>query len=49
MGKEADAIENAVSKVLDAGYRTADILSPGCQKIGCREMGEHIVNNLTKG
>ena len=49
MAQEADAIETAVSRVLDAGYRTADILSPGCQKIGCREMGERIVNNLTKG
>ena len=49
MAQEADAIETAVSRVLDAGYRTADILSPGCQKIGCREMGALIVNNLTKG
>ena len=42
MAAEADAIENAVSKVLDAGYRTGDIYSEGCIKIGCREMGMKI-------
>lgn len=49
MEKEADAIESAVSKVLDAGYRTKDILpadSTGCTLVGCREMGRLIIENL---
>ena len=29
---EADAVENAVSKLLDEGYRTADIMSDGMTK-----------------
>ena len=47
MAKEADAIENAVSKVLDSGYRTADIDSPGCTRVGCSRMGQLILDNIT--
>ena len=43
---EADAIECAVNKVLDDGYRTADIWKDGMKKIGCREMGALIAANL---
>ena len=46
MAAEADAIEGAVSRVLDAGYRTGDIYSPGCTKVGCSEMGRLILENL---
>ena len=46
MAKEADAIENAVSKVLDNGYRTGDIWSEGCKKIGCKEMGRKILEAI---
>ncbi|KAF6003074.1 3-isopropylmalate dehydrogenase [Cyanidiococcus yangmingshanensis] len=42
----ADAIESAVSAVLDRGYRTADIMSHGMQQRGCIEMGEAIVETL---
>ena len=35
MKSEAEAIENAVSKYLDAGYRTADIMSEGMTLVGC--------------
>lgn len=42
----ADAIENAVRAVLDAGYRTADILTEGCKQVGTREMGEAILLQL---
>ena len=38
--KEASAIENAVRQVLTDGYRTADIMAKGCQKVGTKEMGE---------
>ena len=46
LAAEADAIEAAVSRVLDAGYRTGDIFSPGCTKIGCSEMGKLIREQL---
>ena len=48
MAAEADCIESAVSAVLDAGYRTGDILSPGARPVGCREMGRLILENLRK-
>ena len=46
MGAEADCIENAVSRVLDAGYRTGDIYSPGCYLVGCTEMGRLVLENI---
>ena len=52
MPQEADCIENAVSKVLDSGYRTGDILPSGphqCSLVGCTEMGRLIIENLKKG
>ena len=48
MAKEADAIEQAVSAYLDAGFRTADIMSEGMTLVGCRQCGELIVRNLGK-
>ena len=39
LDKEADAIENAVKQVLKEGFRTVDIMSEGCTKVGCKEMG----------
>src|SRR5690554_5561532 len=42
----AAAIEAAVSKVLDQGLRTADIMSDGGQKVSTREMGEAVLNAL---
>ena len=48
MAAEADAIENAVSAYLDAGYRTADIMGPGQTLVGCEECGQLIANFLTK-
>ena len=48
MAKEADAIEQVVSAYLDAGFRTADIMSEGMTLVGCRQCGELIVRNLGK-
>jgi len=42
----ADMIENAVSTVLDQGYRTADIYSDGMKKVGTVEMGDAVVAAL---
>jgi len=49
MAAEADCIESAVSAVLDGGYRTGDIQSPGCHLVGCQEMGRLVTENLKKG
>ena len=46
MPTEADEIEAAVSAVLDAGLRTADIWQEGCKKIGCTAMGDAILARL---
>ncbi len=46
MAEEADAIEAAVSKVLDDGYRTGDIMQEGMKKVGCREMGDAVAARL---
>lgn len=46
MPTEADEIEAAVSAVLDAGLRTADIWQEGCEKIGCAAMGDAILARL---
>lgn len=42
----ADAIEEAVSKVLDQGLRTGDIMSEGMQQVGTLQMGDAVVAAL---
>ncbi|MBS3803348.1 MAG: 3-isopropylmalate dehydrogenase [Oleiphilaceae bacterium] len=44
--KPAAAIEKAVSKVLDQGLRTADIMSPDGRQVGTREMGDAVLAAL---
>ncbi len=46
LDKEAEAIERAIVKTLDMGYRTKDIQSPGTQIVGTVEMGDAILRNL---
>ena len=48
LDKEAEAIENAVTEVLEAGYRTPDIMSEGMKAVGTIEMGEVIANAIMK-
>lgn len=43
---EAKIIEKAVLKVLEAGYRTADIMSEGMKLVGTNEMTELVLANL---
>ncbi|HSH55059.1 MAG TPA: 3-isopropylmalate dehydrogenase [Methylotenera sp.] len=45
---EANAlkVENAVKAALAQGYRTADIATEGCKKIGCSAMGDAVVAAL---
>lgn len=44
--KEADAIESAVEKVLNEGYRTGDIYTDGTKKVGCKQMGMLIAERI---
>ena len=46
MGNEADAIEEAVNSILDAGFRTGDILSEGKKLVSCTEMGDLIASTI---
>lgn len=46
MSKEADAVEAAVDKVLEAGFRTGDIMSEGMTLVSCSEMGDKIAESI---
>ncbi len=48
MSEEADIIENAVSAILEKGYRTADIMSDteGLKFVSCTEMGDLIAAKI---
>ncbi len=46
LDKEADAIEKAVQKVLQEGYRTGDIMSEGFEKVGCTKMGDLLAERI---
>ncbi|MBR0515481.1 MAG: 3-isopropylmalate dehydrogenase [Eubacterium sp.] len=46
LDKEADAIEAAVKKVLEEGYRTIDIAKPGEPQVKCDEMGSLIAERI---
>ena len=42
----ADKIEQAVAQVLEKGDRTGDIFSPGTRLVGCRQMGDILLQIL---
>lgn len=46
LSEECAAVEHAVEKILDEGYRTADIWSEGMKKVGCREMAALIAESI---
>lgn len=46
LGKEAEAVEQAVNKVLDEGYRTADFFSEGKTLVKGSEMTKLIVDRI---
>ena len=46
LGKEADAVEDAVKAVLHKGYRTVDIMSEGKTLLGTKEMGDMICKEI---
>ena len=46
MDEEAEAVEAAVSRVLDQGLRTGDMMAEGCTLVSCSEMGDAILKAL---
>lgn len=46
LDKEATAIEEAVKKVIEDGYRTVDIMSEGFKQVTCSEMGDLICERI---
>ncbi len=46
LDREADAVDAAVKQVLRDGYRTGDILSEGCTKVGCSRMGDLLAERI---
>lgn len=44
--KEAQVVEDAVTRTLEAGYRTYDILDEGSTRVGTSEMGDLIAGNV---
>jgi 3-isopropylmalate dehydrogenase len=48
LSEEADLVDNAVKRVLDAGLRTGDIMQPGMKKISTSEMGDAILAELAR-
>ncbi len=47
--KEAEAVESAILRTLDQGYRTKDIHSPGTKLVGTAEMGNAVLKNFMQG
>ena len=48
LDKEADVIEMAVKSILKKGYRTADIMAEGCEKVGCSRMGDLLADEISR-
>ena len=46
LDKEAQAVEQAIVRTLELGYRTKDIQAEGMKLVGTTEMGDAIVKNL---
>lgn len=48
LDREADAVEKAVQQVLTEGFRTNDIYSEGCTRVGCAAMGDCIAERICR-
>ncbi len=44
--KAAESLEEAVNKVLNAGFRTSDLMCESCIELGCREMGRELLKAI---
>jgi 3-isopropylmalate dehydrogenase len=47
-GAEADVLEKAVDRVLTAGIRTQDIMTPGATKVSTQAMGDALLKELER-
>lgn len=47
--REAGAVERAVERVLEKGYRTYDIMETGRTKVGTAEMGDLVAREIESG
>jgi 3-isopropylmalate dehydrogenase len=43
---EADMLDGAVTRILDRGLRTGDIMQPGATRVSTSEMGKAVVAEL---
>jgi 3-isopropylmalate dehydrogenase len=48
MAEDAALIERACTNVLASGLRTADVMAPGCAKVGTHVMGEAVLREMDK-
>ena len=48
LDREAAAIEHAVERVLQKGYRTIDIMSEGKEQVSTRKMGDLICDEISQ-
>ena len=48
LSKEADLLDNAAKTVVSDGFRTGDIMAPGCTKVSTSQMGDQILKALDK-
>ncbi len=46
MKEEADDIEHAVIAALSQGFRTADIVTDGCKRVSCSQMGDAVLSQI---
>jgi 3-isopropylmalate dehydrogenase len=46
LAAQAAAVDRAVLRVLEQGYRTGDIAGPGDRRVGTREMGDAVVREV---
>lgn len=49
LGEEADCIERAITKVLELGYRTADLMEDGKELVNTIQMGDRIIEQINAG
>ena len=47
-GEDADLLEKAANNVVAKGFRTGDIMAPGCTLVGTKQMGDEILKELDR-
>lgn len=48
LAEEADLLDKAAQTVVASGFRTADIMAPGCTKVSTTQMGEEVLKALDR-